>query len=576
MSDYYLWLLAGDGGKGKTAIAYEFATQIRDEPPLHLQLEAVIWASAKARRFLGGQTVPLESPEFAGLESAIDWILRACAAPDYVLALPLTDKRSECLEYLTECPSLVILDDVDTLTQQDETVSFFVQNIRATRSRLLLTSRRIPALFGSSFTQVRGLSEEDGLEFISTRLDMYGLSTHQFTKKLGRRIVNTCDGSPLFMEDLLRLCRVGETPGQAITLWKKYKGEAARRYALGREYELLTLPAQNVLLACALFGGYVSLEDISLITELSEDACHEAIQELQGLFLVPEPHVVRNLPRFILNTNTRRLVIEVYGDGDAARRMKGMVRALSGKSQATRESRELLSRFIRRADKYAKHENFEAAHDTLINGIKRFPHYADLYGKLGWLYKSWRPVRYTDARNAFTQAANLNSANEDMYWHWWTLETRQKEWTSAAEAAEKGLALIPHSVSLLYAAGYACSLKAKDLQYTHIGRAEREARRAESYLRAARDGLSVDGGLPNSDAYLTGSLSRRRWLVGLIYRAIVLNYVRLARIMNSQSEYHSERYFRSRVGEALDEWSLKDPDDPQLLVERQRLSYQGF
>ena len=569
MSDHYLWLLAGDGGKGKTAIAYEFATQVRDDPPPHLGLENVIWASAKARRFLSGRTVDFESPEFSGLEPAIDWILRACAAPDYVLDLPLLDKKRECLDYLTECPSLVVLDDVDTLTERDETVSFFVQNIRSTKSRLLLTSRRIPALFGSSFTQVKGLSEEDGLEFVRTRIEMYRLTSGQFTKKIRQRIVSTCDSSPLFMEDLLRLCRVGEAPGQAIRLWKDYKGEAARKYALGREYEMLTEPAQNVLLACALFGGYVSLEDISLATDLAEDYCHQAIEELQGLFLVPEPHVVRDLPRFILNTNTRRLVIEVYGHGDAARRIEGMVRAVSGKSQATRESRELLGRFIRRADRYAKQQNYEAARDTLTNGIKRFPYYADLYGKLGWLYKAWRPTRYTDARNAFIQAANLNSTNEDMYWHWWTLETRQKEWTAAAEAAEKGLKIIPDSISLSYAAGYARSLKAKDLQYTHLGQAEREARKAVKYLRAARDILMAESWLPSE------ATNRTRWLVGVTYRAIVLNYERLARIMNSQSDYHSERHFRSRLTESLDDWRLRDPEDPQLLTETQRLNYQS-
>ena len=170
LEDQFLWLLAGDGGKGKTAIAYQFATQVREAPPAHLNLDAVIWASAKARRFQSGRQVRIDDPEFSDLDSVLDRILRASAAPDAVLDLSLREKKRECLEYLTEQPALLILDDVDTIDDNNATVSFFIQNISSTRSRLLLTSRRIPGWFGEAVTQVKGLSESDGLEFIPNTL----------------------------------------------------------------------------------------------------------------------------------------------------------------------------------------------------------------------------------------------------------------------------------------------------------------------------------------------------------------------------------------------------------------------
>ena len=573
LEDQYLWLLAGDGGKGKTAIAYEFATQIRSAPPPRLKLDAVIWASAKVRRFQSGKQIQLNEPGFSDLDSVLDRILRASTAPDHVLHLSLREKKQECLMYLTEYPALVVLDDVDTLDDNNTTVSFFIQNISSTNSRLLLTSRRIPGwFFGEAVTQVEGLTDNDGVAFINSRLSMYGLDPTLFTKKIIGRILSNCDGSPLFIEDVLRICRVGEKPSKALSLWKTYQGLAARRYALGREYDVLLPPAQKVLLACALFGGYVSLEEISFVTELSEDKCRDAIEELQGLFLVPKPHVVRDLPRFILNVNTQRLVEEVYGDSDSAKRMRTMVHALQGKTQGSYESRELLARFIRRADRYVAQGNNEAAQATLTTAIDRFPQYADLYGKLGWLFKSWRPIRYTDARNAFQTAARLKSTNAHMYWHWWVLETRAKEWTTAAEVAEQGLKIIPDAMHLSYAAGYARSRKAKDLQQSHFGRAEQEARKAERHLRAARDAVVMELFGPSEPTDIVISARSQR-LISPLYRALVLNYERLVQIMYTQADSGSVTFFLGRLGEALEEWREREPDNAHRVTETERLIY---
>ena len=75
-----LWVLAGDGGKGKTAIAYEFAVATVQDPPS--SLEIVIWLSAKSRRFESGQFVDIENPDFWDQASVVDWILRAYGVDD--------------------------------------------------------------------------------------------------------------------------------------------------------------------------------------------------------------------------------------------------------------------------------------------------------------------------------------------------------------------------------------------------------------------------------------------------------------------------------------------------------------
>ena len=308
----HLKMLAGDGGKGKTAIAYEFAVSTFNEPPENL--EAIIWLSAKARRFHEGSSMDIESPDFWDVNSALDWVLNAYGALD-VEELSISQKEEHCLDYLSQLPALVILDDVDSLEGQGlEAMTFFMHRTYQTGSKFLLTSRRIPFGMEPYTTVVQGFSPgDDGIRFIESRLKMFGLDIGQFPGRVMNRIIEVCDGSPLFIQDLLRLCIVGETATSAIDIWRKRGGESARQYALRREFEILSSQARRVLLTAALHGGDISLSEIQVIAELTSEDCHSAIQDLQRLFLLPQAPLAGDVPRFALNINTRKLVLDVEG-----------------------------------------------------------------------------------------------------------------------------------------------------------------------------------------------------------------------------------------------------------------------
>ena len=201
-----VWMLAGDGGKGKTAIAYEFAVAIKNRSPI--DLEIVIWLSAKARRFESGRSFEIESPDFWDLDSVLDCVLRAYGAIDFV-EQDTQARIEQCVEYLKLLPALVILDDVDSLEgENDDAINFFTERVHGTPSKVLLTSRRIPFGMGSRSTQVTGFetASEDGIKFIDSRIDMYELDPGQFNRSVKSRILKACDGSPLFVQDLLRGC----------------------------------------------------------------------------------------------------------------------------------------------------------------------------------------------------------------------------------------------------------------------------------------------------------------------------------------------------------------------------------
>ena len=555
------WFLAGDGGKGKSAIAYVFAVSAMNNPPEDLQI--VIWISAKVRRFEDGQSFELSETDFWDLDSALTRVLVAYGVVAYE-GMTLDEKKRESLEYLTELPALIVLDDVDSLELSNaDTMNFFLFGVAPTRSKVLLTSRRI-AHYGAEAmtTQVKGfgVNSADGLEFIKSRLRMYDIDPSPFSTSVTNDILHVCDGSPLFIQDLLRLCKVGELPGTAIERWRTQDGEAARRYALQREFDMLSVSAQKVLLCCALFEGPASLPDIQLACDIHDLECRDAIQELQGLFLIPRPQIVEGVPRFTLNVNTRQLVLDVRGNTDLALRMSSAIQALTVGIESTPARRRLVGQSIRQAVSQVKLDRHEDAERTLVQALDRYPEDPDLHGNLGWVYKNWQPnPKITDARQRFERAAQFSSTSEEMYRHWSEMEVRQSEWTSAAVAAETGLAAIGSSDILSLSAGYARSRLARDLyQQTLYPRADQEARAAEFHLKSA---------LTDLDNVETGQYQ----LHNRVHRAIVINYEQLARISRAQRDSSGETHFLRLIANSWKRWANEHPGDLFVESEKERL-----
>ena len=116
-----------------------------------------------------------------------------------------------------------------------DAIAFFVLQVSKTRSKILLTSRRTVFGMGSTTTHVSGFTEGDAWVFIQNRVELMGLDESAFTEPVVREIVKLTDGSPLYIEDLLRLSISAKSPGAALTMWRESKGSEVRRYALERE-----------------------------------------------------------------------------------------------------------------------------------------------------------------------------------------------------------------------------------------------------------------------------------------------------------------------------------------------------
>src|SRR5437763_4041619 len=225
-----VWALVGDGGKGKTTIAYEFATQVR-QSLAEYSLQGVLWLTAKQRRYIDGEIVSTHSADFFDLESALDWVLTALGWGEYQ-SLDPDEKLARCLELLREFPMLVVADDVDSIEKENErAVEFFALNVPQTGSKVLVTSRREVFGRGSCTTSVTGMTHEQVGELVHRRASEIGLDRSKISTRVLRQIAAATDGSPLYIEDLLRLAHFYSLD-QAVDQWIGRRGDAAREYAL--------------------------------------------------------------------------------------------------------------------------------------------------------------------------------------------------------------------------------------------------------------------------------------------------------------------------------------------------------
>ena len=426
-------LLAGDGGKGKSAVAYRYA-QVRAATSERYKL--IAWLSAKRRRFEDGKTIPIDAADFHDLDSAINKLLLKYGVMPDDLSGALDDRKRRLQELLNDFPAFVVVDDIDTVLDDTELVNFFTFELPSTKSTVLVTSRRdIPGI--KNFT-IFGFEPKEAEDFIRSRVELYGLDANAVPDGCFNELVQATDGSPLYMDDLLRLVKIVPVR-KAVEMWSEKRGDEARRYALQRELENLSEHAKKVLIAACVRETPTSFAELETVLRFSEDRLLAALTELQTLFLFPKPRVVEGEQRFEVNTNTRKLVRLVEGSSDLYARIETASKAVSG--QLPDVGRGIISALIRQAYLLMNSSRFVEAETLLTQAAEKYPQAGDLEGFLGFLYRKWG--RYADAVRHFEAAYKLKCKNPDTYRHWIKMEMAQKEWTRAISAADKALRILP-------------------------------------------------------------------------------------------------------------------------------------
>ena len=360
----------------------------------------------------------------------------------------------------------------------------------------------------------------------------------------------------MYVQDLLRFfVSVGDLD-EAIKHWVEKGGDDAREYALKRELEKVSSDARFVLISFCIPDGPASAAEAKAICGLSYERLQRAVTELQGLFLMPRPAIAEGIPRFSVNANTRALVLRVMQDTKDMDKAKSAVRSMSGDVYRDRSRRAQVSGDIMQATAVVRSGRYVDAESTIKAGLEKVGEDPDLYSALGWVYKSWKPRRTTDARQSFQRSAELKSQYAETYRHWYEMEEQEKNWDGAVNAAEAALAAFKNSVLWTFRHGYALSRYGQDLAAQLQPRAKALLTKADKVLTPLVGSSPLLADTQEEDLH---------WRT---CRALAINACTMYKLSTEEKE--RERWL-TRLAKILDIWLNVHGGDADTKFEVQKL-----
>ena len=476
-SDSKQVLVWGYGGAGKSAIAHKFALEVRDSS--NESFIAVCWISAKRSEYIEGN-VRERAADFRDLNEVLRAIWSSLYDTDDI---PADLDSSVVLRHLNEMPILLVVDDFDTVIEDEDLSAFLLYELRNTQSRVIYTSRhRVP---GVRNLEVPPFSDADLQEFVRVRSVEYGANQQQCMDRIDgiRRVT---DGYPLFVNDIIRHAAIIGI-ASAMEDWSQRRGDAAREYALRRQISHLGQSCGEVLMALSIANRALLPVEISNIAGLTDPDTEAGLRVLHDWRMVNQvAEDDSTSPLYRMNANTRRLVEQTFRGDNRLTAFKTAFDTLTGE-RVPEAKRRAIGSLIARTKRLQFTEGTNSAVVTLLDGMTgELADSADLYGVLGWLYSKQPADEYIAlARSAFEQSHRLGASKIDPYYHWFTLEkvlaeemvpraqegeissnTVADQWKQCQKIAEMGLNRCGPSQLLLYWAGYAGSREGKSRERT--------------------------------------------------------------------------------------------------------------
>lgn len=438
----YTKILAGDGGKGKTSIAYRFCRSFTQTSPSGY--ERVVWLSVKERQFsaIENNFYELQDADFLDYKSFLECLAEWCAlkTTDYEDFSHKVIKR-DLQSALGIFPSLIVVDDIDSLEEEEQRkVVDACRQLGQDKVRFLITTRKKLAYSADVCINVPGMDIDDFFDL--TRSISKSVQVRNLSPKETRRLHEACDGSPLLATSIIRLCRQGEDLGVAIKAWSGYAGEDARNAALRREIEALSADAKRLLLVVAYFHN-CSYTELRQAVGYETLRMSDSLEELQSMFLVNEPRLIENEERFTISNTTALIVAEMKSDMafDYQSLQKTVRRQREGPSTKKVGNRKRVGLAINQALALVRDERFEDAIDTVDRELKNQKGNQDLLLMKARCFMSMPKPRYEAASKLLRVSVGSGQRKELAYDLWFEAEATLDSPNGMVECATKALDL---------------------------------------------------------------------------------------------------------------------------------------
>jgi hypothetical protein len=436
----HIKIIAGEGGLGKSSVAYEFVERVSRAN--NAPYDQIVWLTAKEQQFRASSDKYENTPE-RHYSSYLELLSAICDKLPYTHSELDGATESELIRMikkgLVETTSLIVIDDVDSLTREDQRKTVEIgQYIGASESKILFTTRNNEINSINTVIHLEGLPEGDDFnEFvykISGRLKVTNLASSDISK-----IYQTTLGSPLFTESLLRLLRW--TPlNEALAQWKGEKGVNVRAAALKREINSLSTESKRLILVIALMveASVVELQEVLAYNTEIIEGC---LNELDSLFLIAAPEIA-STPRFRVPANTRRLVLD-EGTKLVTDRVKLESEVSNFKKRTNKKppADQRVASAISQAESFLRSGDLNKALDTVKDAKKSTKNHFDLLSYEASLLLKHNPPRNNEARNLARQAFDKGCRKSELFETWFEAEFLSENFNGAIEAADAALNL---------------------------------------------------------------------------------------------------------------------------------------
>ena len=433
-------LIAAEGGLGKTSLAYRFSEEVasrRVKP-----FEQVVWLTAKKRQFIPSEDIHRENrhTDFVDAPSLFFAIatMHGCIETDFD-GLDARGALQLALESCSAMPSFIVVDDVDSLSPDDQQRVLELGMRTPAKTKMLLTTRVNFSYSPDNVLKLNGLGKVEFGEFVQLVRDRYKLPAIPGAKVA--HLLEVSGGSPLFTDSLLRLERRGLSLDQAIHQWRGEKGLEARKAALQREVQQLSKEAKRTLYVISHVKS-ASFVELVQILGFTEQTLGDALQELAGLFLVSAPSI-GNEARYTVDPNTGLLVLELGNTlgidhsalVDAAKRARSDAIGISLQKRSG-----IVGQAIAQAIAFLKDGDPKKALETVVQSSKKLskPN-ADLLLAIGRFSLKQDPPSRDQASKVFAESYSLGQRKQLLFDLWFEAEYGRGSLESALDVASKAL-----------------------------------------------------------------------------------------------------------------------------------------
>ncbi|MFF6011609.1 NB-ARC domain-containing protein [Rahnella sp. R3(2024)] len=420
----YTKILAGDGGKGKTSIAYRFCQDFLESTPIGF--ERIVWLSAKDKQFSGidDSFYELRQVDFSDYNSFLLALAEYCALDtDELESTSIQNIKIKLRSALPIFPSLIIVDNVDSLEQKEQ-----LQIVDACRQfgqnniRFLITTRNRFSYSDDSCIEIRGLEKDDYEEFLDSNVIKYNLQKP--TNRQAQNIYSATDGSPLLTQSILRLCRLGDSFDSAVTEWKGQAGEDARSAALQREIMGLSFDSKRVIL-CIFYFDSCSKTELQQACGFGKLRLNDVLMELHSLFLVNAPKFIDNEDRFSISTTTKLIIkgIQEKLATDHAKLKSNIQKSRLGLNTTGKKGNtKRIGLAISQAIALMKEDREPEAIKTITTELQRQPQNSDLLLAHARCIIQSRKPDYEEARKILRSAYDNGQDKEMLFDFWYNCE----------------------------------------------------------------------------------------------------------------------------------------------------------